>query len=432
MSDELFDDIIRQETPVAEDRAVRYETANRRQVELIPTDLEALLPPGHAARLVWRYVEGLELSAFYGRIKAREGGAGRSPIDPRILIALWLYATIDGVGSAREVGRLCEAHDAYRWIRGGVSVNYHTLSDFRVAHQAAVDDLLTQSIASLAHAGIVTLARVAQDGTRIRASAGVGSFRREGTLRAQLTAATQLVARTRRQGDGHVTAAAAAQARVAAARLARVDAALAALPEVAAVKQRNGSSRPARASTTDAEARILKMADGGFRPGYNVQLAADYDSDVVVGVQVTNGGNDQHQLGPMLDQIARRVGVPARLLADGGYVAHAAIADATARGITVLLPVPPVQRGAPEPDPIRPTDAPAIVAWKQRMQTDAAKALYRSRAGLIERRHADLRTHRGFTQVLVRGLAKVHTVALWMAVAQNLMRAMEIIPHQMM
>jgi len=105
----------------------RYETANRTQIELTPTDLEGLLPPGHAARLVWRFVEGLDLSTFYAAIKAREGHAGRTPIDPKILVALWLYATIDGVGSAREVDRLCYAHDAYRWLRGGVSVNYHTL-----------------------------------------------------------------------------------------------------------------------------------------------------------------------------------------------------------------------------------------------------------------------------------------------------------------
>jgi transposase len=119
MSDELFDDIGRQE-PAATgiDEAVRYETANRTQVELTPTDLEGLLPPGHAARLVWRFVEGLDLSAFYRAIKAREGGPGRTPIDPKILLALWLYATIDGVGSARELDRLCYAHDAYRWIPG--------------------------------------------------------------------------------------------------------------------------------------------------------------------------------------------------------------------------------------------------------------------------------------------------------------------------
>ena len=180
-----------------DDAPARYETANRTQIELQPCDLEALLPPGHAARLVWRFVEGLDLSAFYAAIRAREGRAGRPPIDPKILVALWLYATMDGVGSAREVDRLCYSHDAYRWLRGGVSVNYHTLSDFRVAHQAALDDLLTQSIAVLLHRGIVTLARVAQDGTRVRGSAGAGSFRRGDTLQDCLRRARKQVERTR-------------------------------------------------------------------------------------------------------------------------------------------------------------------------------------------------------------------------------------------
>src|SRR5919204_5108024 len=182
MSDHsLFEISAASETPAVATEP-RYQTANRAQVELYPSDVEALLPPGHAARLVWHFVEGLRLDAFYGAIRAREGGPGRPPIDPKILIALWLYATIDGVGSARELDRLCGAHDAYRWIRGGVSVNHHTLGDFRVGHHATLNDLLTQSIAALIKRNVVTLTRVAQDGTRVRASAGLRSFRRRPTL----------------------------------------------------------------------------------------------------------------------------------------------------------------------------------------------------------------------------------------------------------
>jgi transposase len=195
MGDELFDDVDRQGPSASDAGPARYETANRTQVELTPTDLEGLLPPGHAARLVWRFVEGLDLGAFYARIKARAGGPGHTPIDPKILVALWLYATIEGVGSAREVDRLCYAHEAYRWLRGGVSVNYHTLSDFRVAHQVALDDLLTQSIAALLDRQIVTLHRLAQDGTKVRANAGVRSFRRAERLRDCLTLARAIAGR---------------------------------------------------------------------------------------------------------------------------------------------------------------------------------------------------------------------------------------------
>jgi transposase len=414
--------------------APRYETANRTQIELTPTDLEALLPPGHAARLVWRFVEGLDLAVFHATAKARAGTPGRPGIDPQILIALWLYATIDGVGSARELDRLCYSHDAYRWLRGGVSVNYHTLSDFRVAHQAALDDLLTQSIATLRHKGVVTLARVAQDGTRVRASAGVGSFRREGTLRECLQAAQQLVERTKRQGEGGATRPEAAQARAAADRLARVEEALAELPAVAAAKARTASKRKgatpkeARVSTTDPHARRMKMADGGYRPAYNVQFATDHASDVIVGVAVTNVASDQHELVPMLDQVEARVGRPTTLLVDGGFVSHEAIDEVTARGVTLLAPVPR-GRGSAAPVPVQPTDSPAVAAWRARMQTAEAQQQYRWRAAVAERLNADLRTHRTLGRVLVRGLPKVQSWVLWVALAHNMIRAMEIVPH---
>lgn len=430
MSDELFEDVDRQGPEAPEAGLARYETANRTQVELTPTDLEALLPPNHAARLVWRFVEGLDLGAFYAQIKARVGGPGRTPIDPKILVALWLYATIDGVGSAREVDRLCYAHDAYRWLRGGVPVNYHTLSDFRVAHQAALDDLLTQSIATLRHRGVVTLARVAQDGTRIRASAGAGSFRREGTLQERLTEARKLVERTARQQEGGLSRDAAAQARAAAEGLARVEEALAQLPAVAEAKRRNGTKSVPRTSTTDPDARIMKMTDGGYRPAYNIQIATDQASDAIVGVAVVNVGSDQQQLVPMLDQLAARGLHASMWLVDGGYVSDAAVETTAARGTTLIMPVPRAP-GTDTPLPIRETDAPAIAAWKHRMHTEDAARLYRSRGGTAERMNADLRTHRTLGRIPLRGLGKIHTWLLWAAVATNLRIAMGIVPHLM-
>jgi transposase len=419
------------------ERTPRYETANRTQVALLPTDLEALLPPGHAARLVWRFAEGLDLSTFYARINAREGRAGRTPIDPRILVALWLYATIDGVGSARELDRLCVSHDAYRWLCGGVGVNYHTLSDFRVHHEAALDALLTQSIAALRHKGIVTLARVAQDGTRVRASAGVGSFRREATLRECLNEARRLVERTTRQREGGATASEAAQARTAADRLARVEEALAVLPEVAAAKARSASKRhgqrakEARVSTTDPSARIMKMADGGFRPAYNVHFATDHDSDVIVGVAVSQTSSDHTALLPMLAQIDRRLDAsPATMLVDGGFVAHDAIDEVTRRGVRLVAPVPR-RPGSTDPVPIQRRDSIAVALWRARMQTEEAKQQYRARGAIAERLNADVRTHRTLGRLHVRGLLKVHSWVLWVALAHNAMRTMGIVPHLM-
>lgn len=425
MSDELFDDVDRQAPAAAEAGPVRYATANRTQVELTPTDLEALLPAGHAARLVWRFVEGVDLTAFYAQIKARAGGPGRTPIDPKILVALWLYATIEGVGSAREVDRLCGAHDAYRWIRGGVSVNHHTLSDFRVAHQAALDDLLTQSIATLLDRQVVTLHRLAQDGTKVRANAGVRSFRRAERLRDCLTMARQQVARAQLQADGAIPAreAAAAQ-RAAEERLARVEEALAQLPAVEAVKRRRKSTAVAKVSTTDPDARIMKMSDGGFRPAYNVQFTTDVDGHAIVGVDVTNVGTDHAALVPMLAQVRHRTGrAPDEVVVDGGYVNTLNIDATAAAGITFYAPVPNRAHA--------PATGAAVHAWRTRMTSDAAKTIYKTRAATAERINADARTYRALTHVPVRGLPKIHAWVLWIALAHNVMRTMAIVPHLM-
>jgi transposase len=425
-------DAPRPESTVPELGLVRYQTANRQQVELVPTDLEAALPPGHAARLVWRFVEGLDLRQFYGAIKALEGGPGRPPIDPQILVALWLYATIDGVGSAREVARLCDVHDAYRWLRGGVGINHHTLSDFRVQHHAAVDALLTESIATLRHRGIVTLARVAQDGTRIRASAGVGSFRRDGTLRERLKEAQQLVARTQRQTDGGLTRTEAAQQRAAAERLARVEEALADLPAVAAIKDRRGATQAPRVSTTDPDARVMKMADGGFRPGYNVQIATDMAGDAVVGVAVTTAGDDHASFVPMVRQIQQRTGrSPDAMVVDAGVNSKTALTTLAADHMVVYAPVPK-RSGVTDVTAPCAGDSPAVAAWRVRMATDEAKAIYRTRGSIAERVNGDWRRHRGLTALPVRGLAKVHTWALWFALAHNMLRLMAFVPHRLM
>lgn len=439
MSDDLFPDREPRspatQAPPNDEATPRFETANRAQVELQPCDLETLLPPGHAARLVWRFVEGLDLTALYAAIKAREGGPGRTPIDPKILVALWLYATIDGVGSARELDRLCYAHDAYRWLRGGVSVNYHTLSDFRMAHQAVLSDLLTQSITALLHRGVVTMARVAQDGTRVRGSAGAGSFRRRPTLDEALRAARQQVERTARHADGPgPSREAAAEARAARERLARVEEALAQLPQIEAIKLKQGKKKTSepRVSTTDPDARVMKMADGGYRPAYNVQFATDVDSRTILGVAVTNEGHDRAALTPMLDQIQQRTGQrPDAHLVDGGYLNKDAITAAAETGVTVYAPL--LTRAGRTRDLSAPVagDSPAVHAWRARMASEEGRQVYKARAATAEWVNADGRAHRVLNHIPVRGARKVLTWALWIALAHNLVRTMDLVPHLM-
>lgn len=405
---------------------------NRRQMEFRASDLESLLPEGHRARLVWSYVERQDLTRFYAGIRAVAGGVGRSAIAPEILLALWLYATLDGVGSAREIARLSEAHDAYRWLCGGVQVNYHTVSDFRQDHGEALDELLSVSIASLMAAGVVKLKQVAQDGMRVRASAGAGSFRRKEKLAGYLEAARAEVARLKAELEADPAQAErareAARLRAAKEREARLEKALARLPEIEAIKRRQGKEpKAARASMTDAEATVMKMGDGGFRPAYNPQLASDTDSLVVVGVDVATVGSDQGQMAPMVEQVTQRCGqAPDAWLVDGGFVGHDQIERASQRTV-VYGPVPAPKDKTVDAHQAKPKDSEAVAAWRERMGTIEAKGIYKRRAATAECVNAQSR-NRGLQQFQVRGLGKVKCVMLLFALAHNLMRMAALAP----
>lgn len=406
---------------------------NRVQLELRACDLESLLPEGHRARLVWAWVERADLSALYAGIRAVEGGSGRTAIAPEILFALWLYATLEGVGSARAVARLTQEHDAYRWICGGVAVNYHTLSDFRSAQGEAFDGLLTDSVAVLLAEGVVSLKRVAQDGIRVRASAGAASFRRGATLEECLERAREQVERLKGESDDDPGAVSrrqrAARERAARERQERIERALKRLPEMAEIKAKQGKSREqARVSTTDAQATVMKMADGGYRPAYNGQFASDTETQVVVGVEAVCVGTDMAQLTPMVEQVAERYGQCAgQWLVDGGYPAHEQI-DQAAEHTTVYAPVPKPKDPDADPHARKEGDSEAVGAWRERMGTDEAKAIYKERAATAECVNAQAR-ERGLTRLRVRGTAKVRCVLLLHALAHNLMRTLALAPH---
>ena len=391
------------------------------------------MPEGHRARVVWAWVERADLSRMYAGIRAVEGGSGRTAIAPEILFALWLYATLDGVGTARTLARLTQAHDAYRWICGGVQVNYHTLSDFRSAHGEAFDGVLSDSVAALMAVGAVTLKRVAQDGVRIRASAGAASFRRGETLEQCLEEARAQVAALKRQAEEDPGARTrrqqAARERAARERQERIDAALARLPELAEIKAKQGKPcDQARASTTDAEATVMKMGDGGFRPAYNGQYATDTGSQVVVGVEAVTVGTDMGQLLPMIEQVKERCGhSPEQWLVDGGYPAHEQL-DGAAEHTVVYAPVPKAKDAGSDPHVAKDGDSEAVGAWRERMGTDEAKAIYKDRAATAECVNAQAR-ERGLTRLRVRGTANVRCVLLLHALAHNLMRTFALAPR---
>ena len=409
---------------------VRLERADRNQLRLEVVDLDGLVSADDRVRSVWAFVQSLDLTPLHEGVRSREGSAGRPATDPAILLCLWLYATLENVGSARELERLTRAHLAYRWICGGVSMNYHGLSDFRTGQAAFLDRLLTHSVVALAQAGVTSVEEVAQDGLRTRAAAGTSSFRRRGTLEARLAGARERIERLKAEVEADPAASrkrsAAAQARAARETERRAAAALDALAEIEKRRERAAkehgkrvrAQREPRASTTDPDARVIKMADGGFRPAYNLQIAMDTESGAVVGVQVSNDSSDKGLVPPMLEEVVRRLARrPRRWLVDTGYASNKIAEDLGQAGVEAYMPITTGSQGRPARTP--PKKMPAARAWHERMNRPEGQAIYKRRT-LAERVNAGMR-NRGLVRLAVRGSAKVRAVVLWQAVAHNLL-----------
>jgi transposase len=412
---------------------LRLETAERRQVEFQQSCLDDLLAADHRAREVWDYVEGLDLSVFYGRVQTTDRSSGRPAIDPAILVALWLYATLEGVGSARLVDRLCKTDLGYLWLLGGVSVNYHTLADFRAEAGEGLDKLLSDSLTGLIASGAVDVRTLAVDGMKMQSLASGRSFRSAGRLAELHRAAVQTVRKLRAEIDDDPGA---ADRRIKARRLAaaedrerRLKRARRAHAEIEkgrreqAEKQRRETERtdhkPARASSSDPDARIMKMGDGSYRPAYNVQLKTTLDGSHIVGVSITEQGNDHGLLVPALEEIEHRYGVrPHRVLADSGYISKADFEALHAQGIETFCPLPRNSRS----DPSLPKrgDGCGTLAWRRRMATEQGQSVYRKRFA-TERPHAHMRNH-GLRRLLVRGIEKAKAVVLWHVHAFNFLQ----------
>jgi transposase len=433
--DELFGELPNQPRAPAEQEArgaPRTREPVRDQIELRAVDIDSLIGQDHPARIFWGYVERLDLRELEDRIEARENTPGHPAISPRLMVALWLYAVSEGVGSARALARLCESHDVYRWLCGGVSVNYHTLADFRVGCADLLDRLLAEHVAALATAGLIDLATLAQDGVRVRASAGAASFRREARLEQHLDAARALVNELKREVDEHPDASnqriKAARERAARERLGRIEAAQKALGEIKAQRARREQTRgkpskkpkEPRASTTDPEARVMKMADGGFRPAYNVQVVSAAETQIVVEVVPCTAGSDRGLMRPRLAAVCERLGRrPARYLVDGGFTAAADVEWAHAEGIKVYYP-PTQSKHSTDPFKPRRGDGPGVLAWRARMASEAGQAQYKRRS-ICECIHARWRNWH-LRQISVRGIKKVTAVVLWFALANNILQ----------
>src|SRR6266404_4776938 len=390
---------------------------DRSQLRWDLIDIEGLLAGDHRARMVWAFVEGLNLEPLYELIGSREGEAGRPPAEPAVVLALWLYASLEGVGSARELARLCERDAAYRWRCGGVAVNHHGLADFRVAHGEFLDGLLSGSIAAMVVEGLVDLDEVTVDGTKVKASAGKGSFAGENKIARVERLAAERVARLRAEIEADPGASTRRRRAAEEAERAKRHA-----------KEEAKKGEP-KASLTDPDARRMRFADGSVKAGYNVHLAASA-TGMVVSVMATDRRNDAGMAVPMVDDIKRRYGrVPKRLLVDTNYAPAddiVALASREGDGVLVYAP-PPEERADVKPETLkrraseRAKEAPALKDWRQRMDTAQGQSIYRSRKR-IELVNAHMK-NRGFERLNLRGILKAKIVALWHALAHNILVA---------
>jgi transposase len=435
-ADTLFDigrevELKRSDAPptVARDVAMLRPIRSQAFLPKLAWTLDDMIPADHPVRAIWTVVAALDLTAFEAEIASNGRQGGRPAIDVRILLALWIFATTKGEGRASEIARLCTEHWAYLWICGGVSVGERTLSEFRVTHGAALDQLLTQTVAIFIVEDLVEVSRTTQDGTRVRASAGTGSFRRMKSLQAALDEARAhldaVKAAARNPRDSEVRRA--AKERGAADRVKRIEDAVERMREIAREKKLTDEDLAApkgapRLSTTDPEATVMKMGDGGFRPAYNIQFATAADrSGVILGVDVTMRGSDQHEAAPMLEQLKERTGRhPDEHLVDAGYASHEDVEKAEAVHTKLLAPLPK-NLAAPGSDRDKEYSQ-ASRAWIERMNSEEAKSVYKLRGECAELTNARAKSRYGLSMLTVRGLVAVTCCTLLVAITANIER----------
>jgi transposase len=316
----------------------RFQPINRQQMVLRRVDVERLLEPDHLARAIWEMTGRLDLTPYTTEVRAVEGAAGRSPTDPRLVIALWVYAYSEKVSGGREVARRCAYHPAYQWLTGYAVVNHHTLSDFRVDHQQALDKLFAQLLAILSREGLITLEQVVHDGTKVKAAASGQSMHREKTLRAHLEAAQQ---RVQAMGDPREEATdrrrRAARQRAAREKVERLEQALEELQKVQAAPEARKEKAERRASETDPEARVMKQGDGGYAVSHNVQISTDTAHSMIVAATVTQEASDQQQLVPAVQEVERQNGrAPGQMIVDEGYTTRENVRAAAERGVDLI------------------------------------------------------------------------------------------------
>ncbi|MFV1981157.1 MAG: IS1182 family transposase [Rhodothermia bacterium] len=472
----------------------RLKVVDRAQLLLRTVDVERLIPEDHPARAIWEFVGRLDLSGYTDQVRSVTGGAGRPAFDPQLLVSLWVYSYSQSVVSARAVERLCEHHPAYQWLTGMQSISAHTLSDFRIIHGEILNELFVQALGVLSADGLITLERVMLDGTKVRANASSSGFRRKPTVEECLEQAREaleaLEAQTEEESNRQMRA---AQQRARRERQERLESALKEYDKLKAAK-----SRIDRVSTTDPDARIMKQAEGGSAPNYNVQVSTDAAHGLIVDIEATQAGSDYQQLTPAVERIEQSMQrAPEQMVVDGGYISSHNIGEMAKRSIDLIGPesenksakanrsksykhygvseeyeaskfvfdaetntyvcpqgkhlrydakqeshgtkryrykaskqdcqtCPAKDQCCPRTRNGRSIERsellPEIAEFRKKMQTDEAKAIYKTRSQVAEFPNLWIKTKFGLRQFSVRGLAKVHIESQWVALTYDILQ----------
>jgi len=410
--------------------APRYRVIDRSRVSNVSLDEQ--LPADHPVRILWDFVCQLDLSGFERPVKAVHGHPGAAIIPSQLLFALWLTATIEGVRSAHQLAQLCQRDLPYQWLCGGVPVNYHTLADFYADNGRALQQVFVEHIAALRQQGLIDLSCVTLDGRKIPANASKESFHREGTLQRHLDEAEEQLRQLqaqRERGPALTAQQQAARQRAARERQQRLQQAVEQVQQRQrqrqAAKRSDRKPEEARASETDPEATKMKMADGGYRPAYNVQTVTAEASGLIVTVAVLAQGSDNGLLRPMLEQVQQQQQVlPAEVLVDSGFADQDDIEQLEKQKVKVLMPPRDAakdRKAGRDPYARKKRDSATVAAWRARMGTPAAQQRYRRRAPVAEGVHAQ-QSNRGWRRFRLRGLAKGNAEAWWQALAHNVVR----------
>lgn len=322
---------------------------DRAQMRFVQIFIDDLIPADHKARSIWDLTGQFDLSRFAAPIRSEKGRAGRPAWDPRLLISIWIYAYSEGLSSARQIAEWMRHEPALRWLSGDQEVNHHTLSDFRVAHREALDDLFTQLLALLDQAGVISLERVMHDGTKIRAQAGADTFRRQGTLAQRIGEARELLKEldeSEQQETGKKRRQA-AQQRARREQVERLGEAQAEMKKLRAAARKDKREQT-RVSVSEPEARIMKHADKGFRPSYNAQISTDAARTLIVGVELTQSASDAASLPAAIKRVEKNLGrKPKQVVVDGGFTNRLTIEALERQGVEMIGSLPdPTERTA--------------------------------------------------------------------------------------